>query len=197
MGTLSCYFFLVDGRRFLRWGHSLIPISTVIQAEISQAFETATRSTLLASFAAAGVQSLVVVITFWSLSVPAIALGAGATFVFAWIPVLGSAPVFIAAAIWFASHDLWWQVAILAGAGTFTGVIDNLVRPLVLRGGSDMHPLVSLVAILGGIEVFGIFGVILGPVLVAMFLSCARVWPFVAREAGWMDKNTDPSSLAK
>jgi predicted PurR-regulated permease PerM len=70
-------------------------------------------------------------------------------------------------------------------AGLITGIVDNLVRPLVLKGGSDMHPLISLVAILGGLEFFGLLGVLLGPVIVAMFTACARVWPHLAEEAGW------------
>lgn len=191
MGVLSCHFFLVDGKSFFEWAKKIIPLSSNVQSEIAAAFRDATRATLLASFAAAMAQSLVVVIAFLSLGIPATALATGLTFVFAWIPVLGSAPIFLLAGIWALANGAWWKVAAIVIASVVTGLIDNFVRPMVLKGGSDMHPLVSLVAILGGIEFFGLLGVLLGPVIVAMFLACARVWPHLAYEAGWMQADSD------
>lgn len=186
MGILSCYFFLVDGKRFISWFKSLLPLSSSIQTEIAAAFRDATRATLMASLAAALAQSAIVVISFVSMGIPAAALATGLTFVFAWIPVLGSAPIFLLAGIWAAAKGAWIKVVLLLIASVITGLIDNFIRPMVLKGGSDIHPLVSLVAILGGIEFFGLLGVLLGPVIVAMFLACMRVWPHLAKEAGWM-----------
>jgi predicted PurR-regulated permease PerM len=45
-----------------------------------------------------------------------------------------------------------------------------------------MHPLVSLISILGGIQMFGIFGVFLGPILAAILISLLQVWPAVGKE---------------
>jgi predicted PurR-regulated permease PerM len=181
MGVLSCYFFLLDGSSFFTWLRKILPMSPGIQNEIAASFRDATRSTLMASLAAATAQSAIVVMTFLILGIPGAALATGATFVFAWIPVLGSAPVFLLAAIWAITQQAWWSVAIIIISGVITGLVDNFVRPIVLKGGSDMHPLVSLVAILGGVELFGLLGVLLGPVIVAMFLACARVWPHILR----------------
>jgi predicted PurR-regulated permease PerM len=181
MGVLSCYFFLLDGATFFGWLRKILPMSPSVQNEIAASFRDATRSTLMASLAAATAQSAIVVLTFLILGIPGAALATGATFVFAWIPVLGSAPVFFLAAIWAFTKQAWGHVAIIIVAGVMTGLVDNFVRPVVLKGGSDMHPLVSLVAILGGVELFGLLGVLLGPVIVAMFLACARVWPHILR----------------
>jgi predicted PurR-regulated permease PerM len=189
MGVLSCYFWLVDGRRFLVWLRLLIPVSDDVRDEVTAAFRDATRSTVVASLAAALVQSLVVILAFMLIGIPSAALAAGTTFAFAWIPVLGSFPVFAIAAIWAVAHSAWMKLGLIIIAGLITGVIDNLVRPLVLKGGSDMHPLISLLAILGGLEFFGLLGVLLGPVIVAMFTACARVWPHLAEEAGWFKPN--------
>jgi predicted PurR-regulated permease PerM len=183
MGILSCYFFLVDGPSFLGWLKKILPMSQSIQSEIAKSFRDATRSTLMASLAAALAQAAVVVLTFLMLGIPGAALATGATFVFAWIPVLGSAPVFLLAAIWAIIQKAWWSLAIILVASVITGLIDNFIRPLVLKGGSDMHPLISLVAILGGVEFFGLLGVLLGPVIVAMFLACAKVWPYFLRRS--------------
>jgi len=185
MGILSCYFWLVDGRRFLVWLRLVIPVTDHVRDEVIAAFKDATRSTVVASLAAALAQSLVVIISFVCIGIPAAALAAGTTFAFAWIPVLGSFPVFTVAAIWAIANSAWVKLTFIIIAGLITGIIDNLVRPIVLKGGSDMHPLISLVAILGGVEFFGLLGVLLGPVIVAMFTACARVWPHLAEDAGW------------
>lgn len=191
MGVLSCYFWLVDGRRFLIWLRLIIPVTDHVRDEVTTAFRDATRSTVVASLAAALAQALFVIISFIAIGIPSAALAAGTTFAFAWIPVLGSFPVFAVAALWAVAHSAWWKLMFIVVAGLITGVIDNLVRPIVLKGGSDMHPLISLVAILGGLEFFGLLGVLLGPVIVAMFTACARVWPHLAEEAGWFKPQSE------
>ena len=63
--------------------------------------------------------------------------------------------------------DRWFSSA---PWGLLTGLIDNVVRTLILQGRSKMHPLVSLVAIFGGMEMFGILGIFLGPILAAILI---------------------------
>ena len=65
-----------------------------------------------------------------------------------------------------------------------SGIVDHLVRPLVLKGRSDMHPLVGLVAIISGIQMFGIQGVLIGPILAAMLLSLLKIWPVIRGRFG-------------
>jgi predicted PurR-regulated permease PerM len=123
------------------------------------------------------------------LGVPGAFLGAGATFIFAWIPVLGSTPVWV-----FGTGYLWFQdsparAVIMLAVGLICSASDNLVRPLILRGRGDMHPLVSLVAIFGGIEMFGIFGVFIGPILAAILMTLFQIWPVIARRFGLMPES--------
>ena len=68
--------------------------------------------------------------------------------------------------------------------GLMTGLVDNFVRPMILKGRSKMHPLVSLVAIFGGIEMFGIMGVFLGPILAAVLIALLQIWPEVGQRFG-------------
>jgi predicted PurR-regulated permease PerM len=58
------------------------------------------------------------------------------------------------------------------------------VRPLILQGRSKMHPLVSLVAIFGGIEMFGLIGIFLGPILAAVLIALLQLWPAVGQRFG-------------
>lgn len=69
------------------------------------------------------------------------------------------------------------------GAFFAAGIFDNVVRPFLLkgRGVTEMHPYISLIALLGGVHLFGVLGMFLGPVLMALLLALLQVWPAVAR----------------
>jgi predicted PurR-regulated permease PerM len=96
---------------------------------------------------------------------------------------VGSVPVWVVGAIYLYMKGSIGKVVAMVVLGLFTGVIDNFVRPLVLKGRSEMHPLVALVAIFGGINWFGITGVFVGPILASILISLLEIWPTVARRS--------------
>ena len=81
-------------------------------------------------------------------------------------------------------HGEIGKTLIMFGFGLFIGVVDNFVRAYVLKGREAIHPLVGLVAIFGGIQMFGILGVFLGPILAAVLISLLQIWPIVAQRSG-------------
>ena len=72
----------------------------------------------------------------------------------------------------------------MIGCGVAAGVVDNLVRPLVLKGRGDLHPLIGLVAIIAGIDMFGILGLFVGPLLAAVLISLLELWPEIGARFG-------------
>jgi predicted PurR-regulated permease PerM len=68
-------------------------------------------------------------------------------------------------------------MTVLLAVGVVAGASDNVVRAYMLRGQAAMHPLVGLVAVFGGISMFGILGVFIGPILAAMFIALLKLWP--------------------
>jgi predicted PurR-regulated permease PerM len=191
--VLTCYVWLIRSDQTVAWLEPLFPLPRKVVREMRAAFSETTRQTLVASLAAAVIQSVLVGITFAVLGMPAAVLAAGATFVFAWIPVLGSFPAFLIGGLVLVAAGSWGKLMILLVAAGITGLADNLVRPLVLQGGGsrDLHPFVGLLAIFGGIELFGMFGVVLGPVIVALAITCLNLWPDIAKLAGWWDFESD------
>jgi predicted PurR-regulated permease PerM len=184
LACLACYFFFLDGRHFFSWLYNKIPLETDIRHKLTSSFRDTAISVVWASMAAAATQAVVMGLAFLILGVPAATLAAGATFIFAWIPILGSTPVWISGATYLFMQGFPAKAAVMVGFGAFTGVIDNFVRPWVLKGRGEMHPLVSLVAIFGGIQMFGIFGVFIGPILAAIVITLLQVWPIVGRRSG-------------
>lgn len=184
LACLACFFFLLDGKRFIQWLTSKIPLDYDVRERLAVSFHDTAISVVWASMAAAGAQALIMWIAYLLTGVPAAFLAGGATFIFAWIPILGSTPVWIAGVIYLAIQGSYAKLVVLFVIGLIVGVIDNFVRPLVLKGRGEMHPMVSLVAIFGGLKLLGFFGVFLGPILAAFVVTLLQIWPIVGRRLG-------------
>jgi len=177
LALMAFFFFLLDGARFMDWLLGLDILDRGVQHKLVDAFRDTTISAVLAGLAAASSQALLISLGFLVLGVPGAFLAGGATFILAWIPVLGSFPASLAGMLYLYAQGEPTKMALMAGLAVGASLIDNVVRPLVLKGRADMHPLVGLVAIIGGIEMFGILGVFLGPIMAAMLLALLRIFP--------------------
>ncbi|MDD5303914.1 MAG: AI-2E family transporter [Elusimicrobia bacterium] len=184
LALFAFYFFLRDGERFMDWLLGLGVFDRDVQERLVDSFRDTTISAVLAGLAAAVSQAALIVIGFLLLDVPGAFLAGGLTFIFAWIPMLGSVPASLAGLLYLYAQGTPVKMAMMIALGLAAGVIDNLVRPLVLKGRGDMHPLVGLVAIVGGISMFGIMGVFIGPIMAAMLLALLQIWPVVAGRFG-------------
>src|SRR4030095_3134876 len=147
LASLAGFFLLVDGSRFLCWITDKIPITADVRVQVVQSFQETAISVIWATLAAAAAQSAVMLLSYLLLGVPAAFLAAGATFIGAWIPLVGCTPVWLAGAIYLYVRDALLKALLMVVCGLMTGLVDNFVRPMILQGRSKMHPLVSLVAI--------------------------------------------------
>jgi predicted PurR-regulated permease PerM len=98
------------------------------------------------------------------------------TFILSFIPVLGAAPVAFALGAYALVSNNTTQGIVMMVVGTFAGVIDNIIRPMMLSGDGDIHPLWSLLGILGGIILFGLPGLFVGPLILAVAFSCLPIY---------------------
>ncbi len=182
---LTCFFMLQDGRTFFAWMTNKVPLDHDVRVKLISSFRETAISVVWAGLAAAAAQAACMTFAFLILAVPAAFLAGGATFIFSWVPILGSVPVWMIGAIYLYVQGSVAKTIIMILIGLLTGVVDNLIRPMVLQGRSDMHPLVSLVAIFGGIELFGIFGVFIGPIVVAILIALLQTWPAIGNRFGF------------
>jgi predicted PurR-regulated permease PerM len=96
---------------------------------------------------------------------------------FSLVPVVGSALVWLPAVVWLAlSGHVWKGLLVLVICGGVAGIADNIVRPLLLRNRTRLNELLLFVSVLGGIEVFGLLGLVAGPTIVAAGMGVFRVY---------------------
>ncbi len=183
ISLLAWFFLLFEGEDFLKWLMGRVNMDSGLRRRLTDSFRATAASTVWATAAAAAAQALVVMLGFLLLGVPNIFLAGGATFIFAWIPILGSLPVCLAGAVYLYFSGSIFKLALMGLVAVVAGLMDNVVRPIVMKGHGDMHPLLALIAIFAGIRMFGILGVIFGPIVAAMLLALLNSWPAAAGNA--------------
>jgi predicted PurR-regulated permease PerM len=96
---------------------------------------------------------------------------------FSLLPVVGSWPIWVPAALWlmFGGH-LWRGLALAAICAGVGGTVDSFLRPLLLSGRARLSGLLVFISVLGGIGVFGMLGVVLGPIVVATATGILNVY---------------------
>ena len=184
LSSLACFFFLIDGKRFIAWFMDMLFMEEDLRASLIDSVQSTAISVVLANLAATTAQGFIVMTGFLVLGVPGAFLAGGTAFILAWLPVIGPVPVWGAGAVYLFIQGHPGLTVAMVVFGLVASVADHMIRPMVLKGHGDMHPLVSLVAIFGGISAFGILGVFVGPLLTAVVISLLQVWPMVGRRLG-------------
>ncbi|MBS1839989.1 MAG: AI-2E family transporter [Acidobacteria bacterium] len=173
----ALFFMFRDGKEVVRGVKHLLPFDSDIQSEML----AESRELIFASVAVAlvialmqgalgGLAFTIVGITsplFWGVLIAFFSL----------VPVVGSALIWVPAGIWIGLNGHWGKaVVILAICGGVAGVADNLVRPLLLRNRTRLNELLLFISVLGGIEVFGLLGIVAGPTIMAAAMGVFRVY---------------------
>jgi len=93
------------------------------------------------------------------------------------IPVVGSALIWVPAAVWLGINGHWGKAVLLVAiCGGIAGVADSLVRPLLMRNRTRLNDLLLFISILGGLDAFGLLGLVAGPTIMAAALGVFRVY---------------------
>lgn len=182
ISLLAWFTVLFEGESFFKWIMRRVPMEEGLRGRLITSFKATAASTVWATSAAAAAQALAVMVGFWALGVPAIFLAGGATFIFAWVPILGSFPVCLAGAVYLYFTGSLVKLALMGVVAVVAGLMDNVVRPIVLKGHADMHPLLAMISIFAGINMFGLLGVIFGPIVAAMLLALLNSWQLPGEE---------------
>lgn len=139
----------------------------------------ATRSVALGVLLTAVVQALLAALGLLVAGVPAVGI-LTVLMVVTGMAQLGPMPVLLPAVAWlYFTGDVFWGTALLVWSG-FVGVIDNVLRPMFIRRGADLSMMLVFVGVIGGLVAFGVVGLFIGPVVLAVTYRLLEAW--IARE---------------
>lgn len=165
---LFVLFYLVrDGRDMVNNLMYLSPLRSHQERRIVSRMRDVARSAILGNFITALLQGIAGGIGFAIVGIPAFFWGAVLGFA-SFIPVVGTALVWIPAVVYLLLMGDWkWAIFLALWSAIVVGSIDNFLRPFFMRGGAQMSPFYIFLAILGGVSVFGLAGIIYGPLIIA------------------------------
>ncbi|HET8563641.1 MAG TPA: AI-2E family transporter [Candidatus Binatia bacterium] len=172
------FFLLRDGEDLAKRIRDAIPLHAEQQRDLFNRFTTVIRATVKGNVVVAIVQGALGGLIFWFLGVHAPVLWAVLMALLSLLPAVGSALVWLPVAIYFLVTGAIWQGVVLIAFGVLViGLVDNILRPILVGKDTKMPDYVVLISTLGGIAIFGLNGFVIGPVIAAMFMA---VWAIVA-----------------
>lgn len=173
--VLSVYFLLADGRKLDRFVRKLSTFSPGETDRLIKAFVSMCRSVILATVASGFAQAILMMIVCVIAGVPSVALIGFMVFICSFLPLVGSAPItFSLAGYQILTGNRSAGIILLVGA-IIVGLVDNVIRPLVLKGSANLHPLLAFVAAFGGLKMLGFSGVFLGPIIAGLFVVSLQI----------------------
>lgn len=173
----ALFFMFRDGKRIVRAVRHLLPFEREIQEEMLQESRDLIFASVAVALLIAGIQGLLGGVAFELTGLRApVFMGVLIAF-FSIVPVVGSALIWFPAALWLIFQGHWGKALIVfAISGGVASVADNIVRPLLLRNRTRLNDLLLFISILGGLDAFGLLGLVVGPTVVAAALGVFRVY---------------------
>ncbi len=173
---LIMFFLLKDGREMLGGLKKLLPMREEQKNHILGELRSMSKAVLVGGLSVAAVQGIVGGIGLAVVGIPAIFWGTLMAFA-ALVPVVGTALVWgPAAAYLFIMGDWPWGVFLLVWCGGIVTSIDSFLRPVLMRGSSNLSVLFLFMSVFGGIRAFGMFGLIYGPLILSFAAVMLRIY---------------------
>lgn len=172
--VFSIYFFLKGGKGVYKFLQSFFPLSKGRYQEIFVRFDELTRGMVLGQIVVGVIHGILSWFAYSVLGVPNPVLWAFLTAIISIIPVLGSGLVWFPIAIYllvagYATDAHWKGIALLLYGTLLMSTIDNMLKPKIIGDSARIHPLIILFGILGGIQLVGLPGILLGPLVLTLF----------------------------
>ncbi|MDG9882224.1 AI-2E family transporter [Pseudomonas putida CSV86] len=166
------FFFLRDGAELVRRIRMAIPLAEQQKRRLQLKFNRVVRATVKGNLLVAIAQGALGGLIFWVLDVPSPLLWGVLMAFLSLLPAVGAGIVWAPVAVYFLFSGAVWQGVVLTAFGVCViGLVDNLLRPLLVGKDTRLPDYLILVSTLGGLAVFGLNGFVIGPLIAALFVS--------------------------
>jgi predicted PurR-regulated permease PerM len=188
--VVSLFFLLAESSRMLDAIVRISPLEEHHVRELVAEFDRACRAIVSATLLSAVAQGLLAGVGFYFVGLQtSVALLMLLTMVLALVPFAGAAAVWIPVCLYLYFYQ--GHTASAVGLALYGGIIvsqaDNFIKPYVLHGQSNLHPLLALLSVLGGLQALGPIGILVGPMVVVFLQVLLKL---VQREMSSIDKSS-------
>ncbi len=175
--VIGLYFFLLDGPKMIETFKGLSPLEDDHEQELVTEFGKVSRAVVIATLLSALVQGFLAGIGFYFCGIESVFLLTVLTSVFAMIPFVGAAAVWFPCSLYlyFFENELTSAISLALYGALIVSMADNVIKPLVLHGQSNLHPMLALLSVLGGVATLGPIGILVGPMIVAFLQTLLEI----------------------
>lgn len=174
---ISTYYFLKDGHKIKKEMLMLSPLSDEYDELVFQRIFTAVKAVMGGVLVMGLLKGVLAGIAYWALGVPAPIFWGLITGLASFLPFIGSGLISVPAAIYlFMTGHVVAGVIMLAIAVLIIGTVDNLLQPKLVQSRTKIHPLLILLAILGGLQFYGFPGFVLGPLTLSVTMGLIDIY---------------------
>jgi len=174
---IALYFLLLDGARVVEWAWRVSPLSAAQTKELTQELRKVTSATVSGILATAVFQGLAAGVGYFFAGIPHAGFFGMLTALVSFVPGVGTGLVWVPAVVslWLGGHH---PAAVLLALFCLVVVVgaEQVGKPVLMRGQIQMHTGLIFLSLLGGLAMFGLLGILLGPLIVAFFLAMMRIY---------------------
>jgi predicted PurR-regulated permease PerM len=184
LGLLTLHFMLPSWRGLARKAEEVLPLRPDYTRALFDEFRTVGRTTLLGTLVTGLAQGVFATIGYAICGVPKPLFFGAATAVASLLPGVGTMLVWVPAGVilLLTGHAIAGIGELLWGALTIVGLSDYVIRPRLVGGEAEMPSVVTFAALFGGVEAFGIIGLVIGPMLMSLAIAVIRLYSVEASE---------------
>lgn len=173
---ITMFFFFIDGSKMLGKVMLWTPLPNKYDRAIYTKFKDVSYSIIISTFVTAIVQGILGAIAFLIVGLPAFFAGVFMA-IFSLIPYVGTAIIWLPTSIFLlVSGSIWQGVFMLIWGGAVIGMSDNLIRAYLIKDKAQVHPIFIIFSIIGGISLFGFWGIVFGPLIISLTVTILHIY---------------------
>jgi len=173
----TLYYFLRDGSRLKEFISNIFPLSQVHESKLMERLEMAINGVVKGSFLVALTQGCIAFVGFLIFGVPQPLLWGALTVLAALVPTFGTSLALIPAILYlFLTGHTGAGIGMTIWGAVAVGTVDNIISPRLVGSRTNLHPLLVLFSVLGGLRLFGLLGFLLGPLLMAVLMVLLEMY---------------------
>lgn len=177
--VFTMYYFFKDGEQLIARLKRLMPL-TESQVELTfKLLRDVINATMYGGVVIALVQGLLGGILFAAVGIPSAVFWGAIMAFMSIIPLIGAFIIYVPASVILVIGGSYIKAVIVIAVGTLViSQVDNVLRPYMISGRTSMHPLLLFFTIMGGIALFGLLGIVVGPLIAAVFITLLQIFEF-------------------
>lgn len=173
----ATYYLMLDGGRIKKYINDIFPLSEEHENRLIAKLEAAVNGVVKGQFLVALIQGIVATVGFIIFGVPNPFLWGMLTVLAALVPNIGTALSLVPAVLYLlVSGQTGHAVGLAIWGALAVGTIDNIVSPRLVGSRVQLHPLLVLLSVIGGLQLFGFIGFLLGPIITAVFVTMLDIY---------------------